>query len=148
MLKIFTNVRIFSALACTQYLDKAMKPTILIVEDEPDVRNLVVMTLQQTDYNIVTATNGVEALKRCEEHTPQLILLDISMPRVNGLDFLHLLKDMDYLSRTQVMMVSALGYREVVEKAMSFGVKDFIVKPFELRDLRDRVERLLTPDSV
>lgn len=120
-------------------------PTILVVEDEPDVRNLVVMTLQQTSYNIITATNGVEALKRCEEHAPQLILLDISMPRVNGLDFLHLLKDMDFLSRTKVVMVSALGYREVVEKAMAFGVKDFIVKPFDLHDLLERVERLLAP---
>lgn len=124
-------------------------PTILVVEDETDVRNLVVMTLKQTEteYNIVTASDGVEALKRCEEQTPNLILLDISMPRVNGLDLLYLLKDMELLSRTQVVMLTALGYQEVVEKAIGYGVKDFIVKPFDIIDLRQRVERLMTPEA-
>ncbi|NUM48668.1 MAG: response regulator [Anaerolineales bacterium] len=125
-----------------------MKPSILVVEDEPDVRNLVVMTLKQTDYHIVTANDGVEALKRCEERCPSLILLDISMPRVNGLDLLYLLNDMEILSRTKVVMLTALGYPEVVEKAISFGVKDFIVKPFDIYDLLQRVERLLTPDPA
>ncbi|MCB9134627.1 MAG: response regulator [Anaerolineales bacterium] len=122
-------------------------PTILVVEDEPDVRNLVVMTLKQAEYHVITASDGVEALKRCEEHTPQLILLDISMPRVNGLDLLYLLKDMELLSRTQVVMLTALGYQEVVQKAMGYGVKDFIVKPFDVLDLLQRVERLMVSET-
>lgn len=122
-------------------------PTILVVEDEPDVRNLVIMTLKQTEYNIVSANDGVEALKRCEELVPNLMVLDVSMPRVNGLDLLYLLRDMDILSRMKVVMLTALGYPDVVEKALGYGVKDFIVKPFDIDDLLQRVERLMVPEA-
>ncbi len=125
-----------------------MKPTILIVDDDPDTRTLLTVAFESKDYQVMTASNGVEAIKRFEQRTPAVMLLDISMPRVNGLDLLHLLKEMELLSHTKVMMISGLGYREIVQQAIVSGATDFILKPFEFPDIISRVEKLISQDEM
>jgi two-component system cell cycle response regulator len=116
--------------------------TLLVIEDDPSIRDLIVLTLKRLDCQIVTAANGMEALARFKEHRPRMIITDVLLPRMNGLDLVRQLNDTGSLDDTAVLMITALGYREIVEKAIQAGVKEFLVKPFDIDDLFTRAQRI------
>jgi len=116
--------------------------TLLIIEDDASVRDLMVLVLKRLNCKIVTADNGMEALARFNEYHPRMIITDVLLPRMNGLDLIHQLHHTGSLEQTSVLVITALGYREIVQKAKSAGVKDFLVKPFDVDDLFARVQRV------
>jgi DNA-binding response OmpR family regulator len=120
--------------------------TVLLVEDDPVMRDLIslVITQQyQKSIEILTADNGEAALDMIQTGKPELVILDILLPKMNGLQLLQQLKNKQLLEQTKIIMISALGFQEVVQQVMDTGVKDFLVKPFKVEELIERAGHFL-----
>jgi two-component system, NtrC family, response regulator AtoC len=121
-----------------------MKPlygSILVADDDSDIRDILKDTLKSLGATIVTAANGEECLSRAEANGPDLILLDIEMPVMNGLEVLKELKQRG--NGAAVIMITAYGTIERAVQAMKQGAYDFITKPFDLDHIALTVERAL-----
>jgi DNA-binding response OmpR family regulator len=118
--------------------------TILIVDDEQGIREMLVRHLEEEGYQVISAASGVDALSQINAQHPDLVLLDAMMPGfVDGFDVLAATRDLTSLSRTPVMLVTAVADARRVAAAIELGVVDYIVKPFKLRDITARVRRFL-----
>lgn len=113
---------------------------ILIVEDEIRLREMVKEYLENEDFEIFEAGDGAEAIEKCNELNPDLVLLDIMLPKIDGWS---VLKELRKISETPVIMMTARG--EEYDKLFGFelGVDDYIVKPFSLKELTARVRAVL-----
>lgn len=109
------------------------RETILAVDDEPAVCELLREFLEGRGYTVLTASNGAEALTIVEKERPQLILLDLLMPGMNGLEVLQRIGKIH--SRARIVMLTAVGDVEVAERALRRGAFDYITKPVDLRYL-------------
>ncbi|SDM04221.1 hybrid sensor histidine kinase/response regulator transcription factor [Kriegella aquimaris] len=116
--------------------------TILIVENEIDVQTFLLSTLSQK-YNIVIANNGVEGLEKIEQQEPDLVISDVMMPEMDGFEFCEKIKSSAELSHISVLLLTALGDKDDVIKGLEFGADEYISKPFSLRHLELRIERLI-----
>jgi len=114
---------------------------ILVVDDEHLIRWSLEQSLKKQGYDVVTAGNGEDALKLVQEETPELMLLDIQLPGIDGLEVLAKVKEID--SEIIVVMVTALGVLETAVKAMRLGAYDYINKPFNLDELSIIVKKAL-----
>ncbi len=120
------------------------RPTILLVEDDDITRTLISLTLTSQNYDIVTANNGRDALARFQAYHPDLVILDLLLPWMNGLDVLHYWKEHNLLGNVPVLVMSALGHREIVQQALEAGARDFLLKPFDRSVLIERLRRMLS----
>ncbi|MBI3317945.1 MAG: response regulator [Candidatus Omnitrophica bacterium] len=116
---------------------------ILIVDDEADIRDVLRLTLEPEGYEIQEAVNGEEALAYVRRSTPNLILLDFMMPRMNGLQVAQVLKKDILLQHLPIIMLTSKG--EVMDKVQGIdaGADDYVVKPFEPTELVARVRMIL-----
>lgn len=121
------------------------QPTILLVDDDDLIRDLIVLSLAKLDFQIVTATNGRDALARFQAYHPDMVILDILLPWMNGLDVLREWKRRDVLEGIPVLIISALSHREIVQEALDSGASDFLIKPIDLNMLMERIQRMLAP---
>jgi two-component system alkaline phosphatase synthesis response regulator PhoP len=117
--------------------------TVLIVDDNPQNVELLQAFLESLPVKIVTATDGLEALKRVEEHNPDLILLDVMMPQLSGFQVCKRLKGDVKTKDIQVLMVTALNELGDIERATECGTDDFVSKPVNKFELLTRVKSLL-----
>jgi two-component system alkaline phosphatase synthesis response regulator PhoP len=117
-----------------------MSPTILVVDDEPSVRNLLVYNLSKAQYRVLTAANGREALELARRSDPDLILLDLMLPEVDGLD---VCRELRRTSRVPVIMITALGEEVDRVVGLELGADDYVCKPFSIRELLARVKAVL-----
>jgi DNA-binding NtrC family response regulator len=101
---------------------------ILVVDDDPDILEVLADRLEALDYRVVTASTGREGLARLEDTGPQLVLLDIALPDMSGLDVLTAMRAQD--PTITVVMVTAYGTVERAVQAMKQGAYDFVLKPF------------------
>ncbi len=122
-----------------------MAPRILVVDDEPSIVRLVKATLESRGYEIAEAFDGQEALVQVKLHKPDLILLDIMMPRMDGTEVRKRLLADPATKDIPVIHLSAVGDFEKQRQAMAEGVTDYIVKPFTPSDLAQRVADMLDP---
>ena len=124
-----------------------IKPYVLVVDDEPDIRELVREILEDEDYKVGTAKNAATARKIAQECNPDLILLDIWMPDIDGITLLK-----DWLGNNQitcpVIMMSGHGTVETAVEATRLGAYDFLEKPLSLAKLLLVVERALEKDRL
>lgn len=121
--------------------DSKVTPTVLVVDDSPTVRKLVQMTLQGRGYNIVTAFDGVSAIKEIARHEPWLILLDINMPRLDGYQLCSLIRKHERTRHIPVVMLSGKdGVFDRIRGKM-VGCTSYIVKPFVPEALIEEVEK-------
>lgn len=119
-------------------------PPILIVEDEDILRGLLLTTLQAEGYIVYDATNGRDGLEQALQLHPRLILLDIIMPEMNGMDMLRKLRHDDWGAEANVVLLTNLGDNESAESAKAFGVSDYLVKSdWSLDELTQRIKELL-----
>jgi two-component system alkaline phosphatase synthesis response regulator PhoP len=118
------------------------KGTILIVDDEPNIR-LLVGNLLGEDYDVLEASNGVEALYIARRQSPDLILMDIMMPNMDGYSACYAIKNDDLTSKIPVVMVTAVGQELNRMFAQQVGADGYITKPFQAKDLLDTIGRLL-----
>ena len=114
------------------------KPSILIVDDEPQIRS-VISDLLCDEYTPLEAENGAEALAVARQHRPSIILMDISMPELNGIEACERLRQDPKTKHIPVIMLTAVGQRENRIRCFSSGADDFIVKPFDAEELLSRI---------
>jgi CheY-like chemotaxis protein len=117
--------------------------TVLIVDDNPQNVELLQAFLESLPVKLVTAADGVEALKMVAEHAPDLILLDIMMPRMSGFQVCRRIKNDPKTRDIQVLMVTALNELGDIEQATEAGTDDFVSKPVNKFELLTRVKSLL-----
>jgi two-component system, OmpR family, alkaline phosphatase synthesis response regulator PhoP len=117
--------------------------TVLIVDDNPQNVELLQAFLEALPVKIVTAADGIEALDKVKQHNPDLILLDIMMPRMSGFQVCRKLKGEPKTRDIQVLMVTALNELGDIEQASEVGTDDFISKPVNKFELLTRVKSLL-----
>lgn len=121
-----------------------MKKThIFIVEDEEDILDLLQYHLMREGYTVSTATNGEEALVAIPKCMPDLVLLDLMLPGVNGLDVCHKLKADSQTATIPIIMVTAKGEESDVVTGLALGADDYVAKPFSMKVLIARVRTAL-----
>lgn len=123
---------------------------ILVVEDDNSLSVLLrlIMKVQQDDWEVSSAATGVEALAQVEKFLPDLILLDIMMPEMDGLEVARRLKGDERYKDQKIVILSALSDAETQRKAMEAGVVEYWTKPISPDELRDGMLRVLGPDAV
>ncbi|MCB1204065.1 MAG: response regulator [Verrucomicrobiae bacterium] len=119
-------------------------PSILIVDDEEDIRELIAMNLlREEDYKLLEAVNGLEALKMAKELRPDLIILDLMLPGMDGLNVYRNLREDPRTKAVPVIMLTARGRLEEKIVGLELGADDYLSKPFSPRELMLRVRNLL-----
>lgn len=120
-----------------------MAERILVTDDEPDVLMIVQTGLEAEGYDVITATNGPDALEIAEREQPDLILLDVMMPNMDGFEVLGKLKDGDKTAKIPVIMLTGLSDRSKIQQALVSGIDYYVVKPFDFDDLTNKVRTAL-----
>jgi len=133
--RITTNSRTIRA---TTNTNMSNAPLILVAEDEDSNYELVKIVLAKR-YRLLRAKNGIEAVTFCEDEHPDLILMDIRMPDMNGLDATRIIKEVNH--DIPVIALSAYAFEENIQEALSAGCDEFLAKPFRVEDLIDMVEK-------
>ncbi|HUI31049.1 MAG TPA: response regulator [Candidatus Acidoferrales bacterium] len=118
--------------------------TVLIVEDQEEIAALLKFKLKNSGYEVVHAENGKLGLEAARNNRPDLILLDVMMPVMNGLDALKALKSDDNLKSVPVIMLSAQASEPAVVEGFKLGADDYITKPFRANEFIARVEAVLS----
>jgi len=120
-----------------------MDAKILIVDDNPDLIALLKVRLKTFGYEVVTADNGHKCLEKAREENPDLILLDILMPSMDGFQALKELKEDAKTKSIPIIMLTAKDQLSDVAKANDLGAADFIVKPFDYRVLLEKIKKVV-----
>lgn len=118
-------------------------PNILIVDDQSGVRSLLRLVFQEEGYKVDTAINGLDALRKVEQWRPDIVLMDVEMPVMGGLEALSLIKSV--APKTAVIIMTAYVESSSLKEVWRLGASDFIYKPFDLEDLKAKVKKVL-PD--
>jgi CheY-like chemotaxis protein len=116
---------------------------ILIAEDERDIRDLVIFTLQFSGYEVVSAANGEEAIDVTRREQPDLILMDVRMPRMTGYEACRVLKKEEPTQHIPIVFLSAKGQEKEVQSGLEVGATDYILKPFSPAHLTQRIDEIL-----
>ena len=116
---------------------------ILIAEDERDIRDLVAFTLRFAGYEVFTATNGEEAIELAPQVSPDLVLMDVRMPRMTGYEACRALKANPDLKDIPVVFLSAKGQESEIQQGLEAGAEDYLLKPFAPDQLTSRVKTIL-----
>lgn len=121
----------------------SQKATVLIVDDEPFNVDVLQQELEDLDYNIITASNGKEALEKIKGQQPDLVLLDLMMPVVDGFAVLSEIKMDNELRNIPVIIVSAANDSKSVVKGIKQGADDYITKPIDADHLKSKLKEYL-----
>jgi DNA-binding response OmpR family regulator len=119
----------------------AMAEKILVVDDEQEIRNLLDHFLREKGYEVVLASDGNQALKLAAEENPQVIILDIKMPGLDGLEVCKLLKDKEQTRLIPIIVIT--GFEDNKMEALNRGADDFVNKPFDMAEIAVRVKSAL-----
>jgi CheY-like chemotaxis protein len=122
-----------------------MKRNALIVDDQPDIRKLILMTMESEEFDLHETDNGVDALTLAQNLRPAVILLDVMMPGgLDGYQVCEKIKTDEILkTETKVILLTARGQRADIERGQSAGCDAYLVKPFSPIELLDTVDRLV-----
>lgn len=121
---------------------RVMGKNLLIVDDQMGVRRLLYEAFQEENYQIELAGSGFEALDKIDLKRPDLVLMDMKMPGMNGLEVLRELKNREI--GLKVILMTAYGELEIVTEAMSLGIAQYITKPFDINEVRQIVKENLS----
>jgi DNA-binding response OmpR family regulator len=116
---------------------------ILVAEDEKDIRELIAFTLQFSQFDVVLASNGAEAIDVAKAEKPDLILMDVRMPKMTGYDACRALKEDRATSNIPVVFLSAKGQETEVQQGLDVGAEKYILKPFAPDELTHQVREIL-----
>jgi len=122
-----------------------MSKKILTVDDSPSVRKMVEFSLKSKGYTMGAAGNGLEALELLNQEPFDAIILDVNMPKMNGLEFLEKRLENNEIADIPVIMLTTEGQDEDRDKAISLGATAYIIKPFKPSQLLDLLEEFLQP---
>ncbi len=117
---------------------------ILIAEDEPDIRELVAFMLRFAGYEVLAASNGEEAVEAATRNIPDLVLMDVRMPRMTGYDACRIMKANPDLRDIPVVFLSAKGQESEIQSGLEAGAEEYLLKPFSPDELTNRVRSILS----
>jgi DNA-binding response OmpR family regulator len=117
---------------------------ILIAEDEPDIRELVAFMLKFAGYEVVAAANGEDAVRAAWRERPDLVLMDVRMPRMTGYDACRMMKANPDLRDVPVVFLSAKGQESEIQSGLDAGAEAYLLKPFSPAELTNRVRGILS----
>ena len=120
-----------------------MAEKILIVDDEPDMLEIINLRLNKNGYEVITAVTGEECLAKAEAQHPDLILLDVLLPGMSGLEVAKRLQKNDSTKDIPIIMVTALIGKDAIETSLARGAKYFISKPFDPEELLSQIKKIL-----
>jgi len=120
-----------------------MSKKILIVEDNPTNMKLITLALKKQDHNILQATDGEEALKTAVNEEPDVIIMDMQLPRISGWEVTRMLREMPVLSDIPIIAVTAYAMKGDKEKAIESGCDVYLSKPINIQELRTVVVEML-----
>jgi len=116
---------------------------ILVVDDEPNIVQTLRDRLEMNEYTVFTACNGQEGLKKAQQEKPDVILLDVIMPIMNGHEMLEVLRKQPECDDISVIMLTARSQTQDIARAHASGIDDYIVKPFDLSELLEKIETVI-----
>lgn len=116
---------------------------ILVAEDEPMLLKTIELKLKKEGYEVITTADGREAIAKIEEMDPDMVITDIMMPYVSGLEIVAIVRKRTH-KKIPIIMLSAMEQEKVVMEAFELGADDYITKPFSLNELAIRVKRLMS----
>ena len=119
---------------------------VLIVEDHPINLRLIKMILQKENYNLLEASDGEEALEKIIQEKPNLVLMDIQLPKLNGFEVMQKLKGMDNFKSIPVVALTAFAMKGDKEKMLEAGFVSYLPKPFRANDVLTLVKNMLSKD--
>ena len=117
--------------------------TVLLVDDDEDLVYAMNFSLEQNQYSVIRASNGTEAITRAHESHPDVIILDIMMPSLDGLTVCRRLRCLEKTENIPIIMLTARGDVETVKAAFRAGANDYMVKPFDMVKLMEKIEEQL-----
>ncbi|MEC7264273.1 MAG: response regulator [Bacteroidota bacterium] len=117
---------------------------ILIVDDEPNIVMSLEYAFKKKDFGVFIARDGTEALEIAEREIPDLILLDVMMPQMDGYETLKRIRENDKLSQTKVVFLSAKSKEKDIEKGLEMGADGYMTKPFSIKKIISDVEEMIT----
>ncbi len=117
---------------------------ILIAEDERDIRDLIAFTLQFAGHEVITTSNGEEALQTVRAQKPQLVLLDVRMPKMTGYEVCKELKADPATQSIPVVFLSAKGQESEIRNGLEAGAEQYLLKPFSPDQLIEQVNKILS----
>lgn len=116
---------------------------ILIAEDEPDIRELVAFTLRFAGHEVIPTSNGEEAYEKAQEIIPDLIMMDVRMPKMTGYDACRAMKQTPAIKDIPVVFLSAKGQDSEIQVGLEAGAEEYLLKPFAPDQLVERVKIIL-----
>lgn len=122
---------------------KSRKIKIQVTDDEPNIVQTLKDRLEMNDFDVVVAHNGSDGLKIAEQEKPDVILLDVIMPVMNGLEMLEMLRKQPWGQEPSVIMLTARSQTQDIARANACGIDDYIIKPFDLSELLEKIESIL-----
>jgi DNA-binding response OmpR family regulator len=117
--------------------------SVLVVDDDPVVRRMLQLSFESEGFNVLTAADGLEGLERIRADRPDVVVLDIMMPKLDGMKVMRELNDDDELRGLPVILLSAKATSLDIELGLKAGAADYVTKPCDPIDLIDRVRSLL-----
>lgn len=120
-----------------------MSSKILIAEDEPSIVLSLEFLLQGAGYEVTVARDGNEALRMAERIRPDLIVLDIMLPLLDGFEVCRHVRENGTLGHTRILMLTARGHKNAVEKSLMLGADAYMTKPFSTRELVKKIKEML-----
>ena len=128
--------------------EKMDKKKILIVDDEADILKLTSIRLRKLGYDVLTAVNGQEGLDSIRENKPDLVLLDMVLPIMNGEEICYKIKNDEQLKHIPIILFTASSNFMTAEKTKMIGAEDCVIKPFDPTVLREKVEKILAQGVI
>lgn len=121
-----------------------IKKKILVVDDELDVQSIISFRLEINGYEVSVASDGQEGLDKIKTEKPNLVLLDLMLPKINGFEICRMIKFDDKFKDLPIIILSALDKEDDRKKAMEGGADAYFLKPFDLESLLEKISSLLT----
>ncbi len=119
-------------------------PKIVIAEDEPDIRDLIAFTLRFAGFEVVPTSNGAEALEAALREVPDLIMMDVRMPKMTGYEACRAIKADPKVQHIPVIFLSAKGQESEIKEGLEAGAEEYLLKPFAPDQLIERVRAILS----
>jgi len=120
-----------------------MAKRVLIVDDEPDLLKVAGFRLKSTGYDVVTAVDGEEAVSLIRKEPPDLVLLDLRLPKMSGSDVCRWIKTDDKLKAIPVILFTASGLDRIEDRVKEAAADDYLIKPFDGKELVEKVKKFI-----
>ena len=133
----------YASIRTNLLIELKMNPTIMLVEDEPAIQDLIQINLEMGGYRVITHGSGEEALKQIQHELPDLALLDWMLPGISGVELAKKLRADSRTKSLPIILLTAKGAEEDKLKGLESGADDYITKPFSLRELEARIKAVL-----